>query len=82
MDAFKSRQQALEKKDGWAALAEEAREEKKMGELKILNVWLHFLVLWIFKKAPLELLNYSFNSGCFYRDFRIPIMINFYLFKF
>lgn len=78
MDAFKPRQQALEKKDRWAALAEEAREEKKMGKLKILNVLLYFLGLWIFKKALFELLNYSFNSLRFYRDFSIPIKINFY----
>lgn len=81
MDAFKSRQQTLEKKDGWAASAEEAREEKKkMGELKILNVWLYFLVLWIFKKALFELLNYTFNSRSFYWDFSIPIMIKYLIF--
>lgn len=52
MDAFKSRQQTLEKKDGWAALAEEAREEKKDGRTQDINCVIVLLSSLDFQKSP------------------------------
>lgn len=52
MDAFKSRQQTLEKKDGWAALAEEAREEKKDGRTQDMKCVIVLLSSPDFQKKP------------------------------
>lgn len=53
MDAFKSRQQTLEKKDRWAALAEEAREvKKKDGRTQDIKCVIVLLSSLDFQKSP------------------------------